>query len=70
MENINRETWLNLMIDKSVPLFDEAGFKISDIREKLKASCSVMVGMRKSKNLMQLVNTYQPNGIKMPIMSY
>ena len=49
MENINRETWLNLMIDKSVPLFDDAGFKISDIREKLKASCSVMVGMRKSK---------------------
>ena len=48
-KNINRETWLNLMIDKSVPLFDEAGFKISDIREKLKASCSVMVGMRKSK---------------------
>ena len=27
-KNINRETWLNLMIDKSVPLFDEAGFKI------------------------------------------
>ena len=48
-KNINRETWLNLMIDKSVPLFDNAGFKISDIREKLKASCSVMVGMRKSK---------------------
>ena len=48
-KNINRETWLNLMIDKSVPLFDEAGFKISDIRDKLKASCSVMVGMRKSK---------------------
>ena len=46
-KNINRETWLNLMIDKSVPLFDEAGFKISDIRDKLKASCSVMVGMRK-----------------------
>ena len=48
-KNINRETLLNLMIDKSVPLFDEAGFKISDIRDKLKASCSVMVGMRKSK---------------------
>ena len=48
-KNINRETWLNLMIDKSVPLFDEAGFKISDIRDKLKVSCSVMVGMRKTK---------------------
>jgi len=49
MENINRETWLNLVIDKAVPLFDNAGFKISDIREKLKVSCSVMVGMRKTK---------------------
>ena len=49
MENINRETWLNLMIDKSVPLFDEAGFKISDIREKLKVSCSFIQGSRGSK---------------------
>lgn len=48
MENINRETWLNLMIDKAVPLFDNAGFKISDIRTKLKPSCSMMVGQRKS----------------------
>jgi predicted SprT family Zn-dependent metalloprotease len=49
MENINRETWLNLMIDKSVPLFDEAGFKISDIRDKLKVSCSFIQGSRGSK---------------------
>ena len=69
-KNINRETWLNLMIDKSVPLFDEAGFKISDIRDKLKASCSVMVGMRKSKKFNAIGSTYQQNGIKTPIMSY
>lgn len=48
-KNINRETWLNLMIDKSVPLFDEAGFKISDIREKLKVSCSFIQGSRGSR---------------------
>tara|TARA_R100000541_G_scaffold640_4_gene4100 strand:+ start:2875 stop:3474 length:600 start_codon:yes stop_codon:yes gene_type:complete len=45
---MNRETWLNLMIDKAVPIFDKAGFKISDIRKKLKVSCSMMVGQRKS----------------------
>jgi len=33
MENINRETWLNLMIDKAVPLFDNAGLKFQ-ISEK------------------------------------
>ena len=49
MQNINRETWLNLMIDKSVPLFDDAGFKISDIRDKLKVSCSFIQGSRGSK---------------------
>ena len=49
MENINRETWLNLMIDKAVPLFDNAGFKISDIREKLKVSCSFIQGSRGNK---------------------
>lgn len=49
MKNImNRETWLNLMIDKATPIFDKAGFKISDIRGKLKVSCSMMVGQRKS----------------------
>tara|TARA_R110002012_G_scaffold98434_4_gene236031 strand:+ start:1037 stop:1675 length:639 start_codon:yes stop_codon:yes gene_type:complete len=52
MENkingMNRETWLNIMIDKAVPMFDKAGFKISDIRGKLKVSCSMMVGQRKS----------------------
>jgi len=49
MENINRETWLNLMIDKAVPLFDNAGFKISDIRSKLKVSCSFIQGSRGNK---------------------
>ena len=48
INGMNRETWLNLMIDKAVPIFDNAGFKISDIREKLKVSCSMMVGQRKS----------------------
>jgi len=49
MKNINRETWLNFMIDKAVPLFDENGFKISDIRNKLKVSCSFIQGSRGSK---------------------
>tara|TARA_R100000935_G_C2806294_1_gene152844 strand:+ start:294 stop:905 length:612 start_codon:yes stop_codon:yes gene_type:complete len=40
MENkINRETWLNLMIDKAVPMFDNAGFEISEIRSILKVAC-------------------------------
>ena len=55
MENtkneMNRETWLNLMIDKAVPMFDKSGFKISEIRTKLKPSCSMMVGQRKSSKL-------------------
>ena len=48
INGMNRETWLNLMIDKAVPIFDKAGFKISDIRKKLKVSCSMMIGQRKS----------------------
>tara|TARA_R110000868_G_scaffold159274_2_gene387979 strand:- start:1739 stop:2386 length:648 start_codon:yes stop_codon:yes gene_type:complete len=46
---MNRETWLNAMIDKAVPLFDNAGFKISDIRSKLKVSCSFIQGSRGNK---------------------
>jgi len=45
---MNRETWLNMMIDKAVPMFDKSGFKISEIRSKLKVSCSMMIGQRKS----------------------
>ena len=48
---MNRETWLNMMIDKAVPMFDKSGFKISEIRTKLKPSCSMMVGQRKSSKL-------------------
>ena len=46
---MNRETWLNAMIDKAVPLFDNAGYKISDIRGKLKVSCSFIQGSRGNK---------------------
>jgi hypothetical protein len=49
INGMNRETWLNLMIDKAVPIFDKAGFNISDIREKLKVSCSFIQGSRGSK---------------------
>ena len=59
-KNINRETWLNLMIDKSVPLFDNAGFKISDIRDKLKVSCSFIQGSRGSKLKNAIGVHYQP----------
>ena len=48
INGMNRETWLNMMIDKAVPMFDNAGFKISDIRSRLKVSCSMMIGQRKS----------------------
>ena len=45
---MNRETWLNMMIDKAIPMFEKSGFKISEIRDKLKVSCSMMIGQRKS----------------------
>ena len=47
---MNRETYLNAMIDKAVPLFDKNGFMLSDIRDKLKVSCSFIKGIRGSKN--------------------
>tara|TARA_R110002020_G_scaffold219343_4_gene427246 strand:+ start:3357 stop:4040 length:684 start_codon:yes stop_codon:yes gene_type:complete len=61
MKNINRETWLNFMIDKAVPLFDDNGFKISDIRNKLKVSCSMMVGQRKSSKFKAIGQHLPPN---------
>jgi len=40
MENkINRETYLEAMTDKAVVLFEDAGYKISDIRSIIKVSC-------------------------------
>jgi|TARA_R110000824_G_C14938151_1_gene649480 hypothetical protein len=45
---MNRETYLNKVIDKAVPLFNNSGFKISDIRSKLKVSCSFIEGLRSS----------------------
>ena len=51
MKNImNRETYLEAIIKKAIPLFDNAGFKISDIENKLKVSCSFIQGVRGSKN--------------------
>ena len=47
---MNRETYLNTMIDKAVPLFDKNGFMLSEIRDKLKVSCSFIKGVRGSKN--------------------
>tara|TARA_R110000787_G_scaffold25608_2_gene71917 strand:+ start:1435 stop:2055 length:621 start_codon:yes stop_codon:yes gene_type:complete len=47
---MNRETYLNKVIDKAVPLFNNSGFKISEIRTKLKVSCSFIKGVRGSKN--------------------
>lgn len=47
---MNRETYLNAMIDKALPLFDENGFMLSEIRDKLKVSCSFIKGVRGSKN--------------------
>jgi hypothetical protein len=38
------------MIDKAVPLFDKNGFMLSEIRDKLKVSCSFIKGVRGSKN--------------------
>lgn len=49
-KEMNRETYLNKVIDKAVPLFNNSGFKISDIRSKLKVSCSFIKGVRGSKN--------------------
>ena len=56
---MNRETYLNAMMDKATPLFDNAGFKISDIRDKLKVSCSMMVGQRKSSKF-QAIGQHLP----------
>ena len=47
--NPNRETWLESMIDKAVPLFVFFWFNISEIREKLKVSCSFIQGSRGNK---------------------
>ena len=48
--NMNRETYLNIMIDKALPLFDNAGFNMSEIRDRLKVSCSFIKGTRGSAN--------------------
>ena len=47
---MNRETYLEAIIKKAIPLFDNVGFKISDIENKLKVSCSFIQGVRGSKN--------------------
>jgi len=47
---MNRETYLNAIIDKAMPIFDNNDWGLSTIRDKLKVSCSFIKGVRGSKN--------------------
>ena len=47
---MNRETYLNSIIDKSTELFKQHGWEIENYRDKLKVSCGFPKGVRGSRN--------------------